>query len=90
MQLPNHATDDYVSAFGKMFADLRAKNGAALRTVSPAERGRRSITELSMNHPTQLAREFLRKRLARARTVARDVASPPTLGRAVTPASAGC
>jgi acyl-CoA thioesterase I len=30
MQLPNHATDDYVSAFGKLFADLAAKNGAAL------------------------------------------------------------
>jgi acyl-CoA thioesterase-1 len=30
MQLPNYATDDYVSAFGKMFADLAARNGAAL------------------------------------------------------------
>jgi acyl-CoA thioesterase I len=30
MQLPNHATDDYVSAFGKMFPDLAAKNDAAL------------------------------------------------------------
>ena len=30
MQLPNYTTDDYVSAFGKMFADLAAKNGAAL------------------------------------------------------------
>jgi acyl-CoA thioesterase-1 len=30
MQLPNHAADDYVSAFGKMFADLAAKNAAAL------------------------------------------------------------
>jgi acyl-CoA thioesterase I len=30
MELPNYATDDYVSAFGKMFADLAAKNGAAL------------------------------------------------------------
>ena len=30
MQLPNYPTDDYVSAFGKMFADLAAKNGAAL------------------------------------------------------------
>src|SRR5215468_4559073 len=29
MQLPNYAADDYVSAFGKMFADV-AKNGAAL------------------------------------------------------------
>jgi acyl-CoA thioesterase-1 len=30
MQLPNYAADDYVSAFGKMFADLAAKNGATL------------------------------------------------------------
>jgi acyl-CoA thioesterase-1 len=30
MQLPDYAADDYVSAFGKMFADLAAKNGAAL------------------------------------------------------------
>jgi acyl-CoA thioesterase-1 len=30
MQLPNFATDDYVSAFGKMFSDLAIKNGAAL------------------------------------------------------------
>ena len=30
MQLPNYAADDYVSAFGKMFVDLAAKNGAAL------------------------------------------------------------
>src|SRR5438034_6659126 len=30
MQLPNYGADDYVSAFGKMFAELAAKNGAAL------------------------------------------------------------
>jgi acyl-CoA thioesterase I len=30
MQLPNYAADDYVSAFGKMFADLAGKNGATL------------------------------------------------------------
>ena len=30
MQLPNYAADDYVSAFGKIFADLAAKNEAAL------------------------------------------------------------
>src|SRR5438876_7126256 len=30
MQLPNYAADDYVSAFGKMFGELAAKNGAAL------------------------------------------------------------
>ena len=30
MQLPNYGADDYVSAFGKIFADLAAKNGAAL------------------------------------------------------------
>ena len=30
MQLPNYGTDDYVSAFGKMFTDLATKNNAAL------------------------------------------------------------
>ena len=30
MQLPNYAADDYVSAFGKMFADLATRNNAAL------------------------------------------------------------
>src|SRR5262245_52422581 len=30
MQLPGYAADDYVFAFGKMFADLAAKNEAAL------------------------------------------------------------
>src|SRR6058998_3872865 len=30
MQLPNYAADDYVSAFGKIFGELAAKNGAAL------------------------------------------------------------
>jgi acyl-CoA thioesterase-1 len=30
MRLPNYGADDYVSAFGKMFADLAAKNSAAI------------------------------------------------------------
>ena len=30
MQLPNYAADDYVFAFGKMFAELAAKNGVSL------------------------------------------------------------
>jgi acyl-CoA thioesterase-1 len=30
MQLPDYSGDDYVSAFGKTFAELAAKNGAAL------------------------------------------------------------
>ncbi|HJW39430.1 MAG TPA: arylesterase [Candidatus Udaeobacter sp.] len=30
MQLPNYGADDYVSAFGRVFAELAAKNGAAL------------------------------------------------------------
>src|SRR5438552_379800 len=30
MQLPGYTADDYVSAFGKMFGDLAAKNGATL------------------------------------------------------------
>lgn len=30
MQLPNHGADDYISAFGRMFTDLAAKNRATL------------------------------------------------------------
>ena len=30
MQLPSYAADDYISSFGKMFADLAAKNGSTL------------------------------------------------------------
>jgi acyl-CoA thioesterase I len=30
MQLPNYASDDYISSFGKMFGDLAAKNGSTL------------------------------------------------------------
>jgi acyl-CoA thioesterase I len=30
MQMPNYAADDYVSAFGKMFADLATRNNATL------------------------------------------------------------
>ena len=30
MQLPNYAADDYVSDFGRMFADLAARNNGAL------------------------------------------------------------
>ncbi len=30
MQLPNYGTDDYVSAFGKMFGNLASRNNAAL------------------------------------------------------------
>lgn len=30
MQLPNYTADDYVSAFGRMFADLATRNNAAL------------------------------------------------------------
>src|SRR6266567_422702 len=30
MQQPNYATDDYVAAFGKMFAELASKNGTLL------------------------------------------------------------
>ena len=30
MQVPGYTDDDYVSAFGQMYADLAAKNGAAL------------------------------------------------------------
>src|ERR1041385_7827535 len=38
IQLPNYSTDDYVSAFGTMFADLAAKNQAEWRRANNRER----------------------------------------------------
>ncbi len=69
MQLPNYVgADDYVSAFGKMFTELAAKNGPA-RAVSSGGRGRRSITELARRHSSKRrwAKSFGRERLARSR-----------------------
>ncbi len=47
MQLPGHAADDYVSAFGKMFTDLAEKKWSGVGAVFTRRRGRQSLIEFS-------------------------------------------
>ncbi len=87
MQLPGYAADDYVSAFGKMFADLAAKNGAAvvpylLQDVA----GNPSLNSSDGIHPNAAGQKILAENVWRVLgPVARKVATgrggspePPT------------
>jgi acyl-CoA thioesterase-1 len=75
MQLPDYAGDDYVSAFGKMFADLSAKNGAAL--VPYLLEGVAGDPSLSMPdgiHPNAAGQRVLAENLWRVlEPIARDL-----------------
>src|SRR5881396_3413397 len=77
MQLPNYTTDDYVSAFGKMFADLAAKDGAALvpyllRSVA----GDPSLNLSDGIHPNAAGQKILAETVWQVlEPVAREVAS---------------
>src|SRR5438132_1495983 len=77
MQLPNYTTDDYVSAFGKMFADLAAKDGAALVPYLL----RRVAGDPSLNlsdgiHPNAAGQKIVAETVWRVlEPVAREVAS---------------
>ena len=76
MQLPGYTGDDYVSAFGQMFADLAAKNGAALVPYllegvagDPSLKGPDSI------HPNAVGQKILAENVWRVlEPVAREVA----------------
>ena len=56
IQLPGYAGDDYVAAFGQMFADLAAKNRAAFGTLFTRRRGRKSFVEFSGRHSSECRR----------------------------------
>jgi len=77
MQLPNYTTDDYVTAFGKMFADLAAKNDAALipyllQTVA----GDPSLNLSDGIHPNAAGQKLLAETVWHVlEPVAREVAS---------------
>ena len=77
MQLPNYATDDYVSAFGKMFADLAAKNAAALVPyLLQSVAGDPSLNLSDGIHPNADGQRVLAENVWRVlEPVARDVAS---------------
>src|SRR2546430_137754 len=77
MQLPNYTTDDYVTAFGKMFADLSAKNGAALVPyLLQSVAGHPSLNLSDGIHPNAAGQKILAETVWRVlEPVAREVAS---------------
>ena len=77
MQLPNYAAEDYVSAFGKMFGELAAKNGAAL--VSYLLEGVAGDPSLNLPdgiHPNAAGQKILAENVWRVlEPIAREVAT---------------
>jgi len=77
IQLPGYAADDYVSAFGQMFADLASKNRAALvpyflETVA----GNLSLNLADGIHPNAAGQQILAENVWRVlEPVAREVAA---------------
>jgi acyl-CoA thioesterase-1 len=81
IQLPGHAPDDYVSAFGQMFADLAAKNGAALVPyLLQGVAGDPSLNVADGIHPNAAGQKILAENVWRVlEPVAREVAAHPEL-----------
>ena len=77
MQLPGYTSDDYVSAFGQMFADLAAKNGAALVPYLLAGvAGDPSLNGPDGIHPNPAGQKILAETVWRVlEPVAREVAT---------------
>src|SRR6266496_4822497 len=87
MQLPSYAADDYVSAFGQMFADLAAKNRAALVPyLLEGVAGNPSLNSSDGIHPNAAGQKILAENVWRVlEPVARELATgrggspePPT------------
>ena len=76
MQLPGYTADDYVFAFGKMFADLAAKNGAALVPyLLEGVTGNPSLNLSDGIHPNAAGQKILAENVWRVlEPVAREVA----------------
>ena len=78
LQLPNYTADDYVSAFGRMYADLAAKNNAAL--VPYLLEGVGGNPDLNLGdgiHPNAAGQKILAQNVWRIlEPVAREVAGP--------------
>jgi acyl-CoA thioesterase I len=83
MQLPNYAAGDYVAAFGKVFADLAKKNGAALVPyLLDGVAGDPSLNLPDSIHPNAAGQKILAENVWRvlepiAREVAQDRDSSP-------------
>src|SRR5438445_10184790 len=77
MQLPNYAADDYVSAFGKMFAELAAKNNAALVPyLLQGVAGDPSLNSSDSIHPNAAGQKILAENVWRVlEPIARELSS---------------
>jgi len=77
MQLPGYTGDDYVFAFGKMFADLAAKNGAALVPyLLEGVAGNPALNLSDGIHPNAAGQQILAENVWRVlEPVAREVAA---------------
>src|SRR6184192_4322908 len=80
MQLPNYAADDYVSAFGKMFAELAAKNNAALVPyLLQGVAGDPSLNLSDSIHPNAAGQKVLAENVWRVlEPIAREIAVIPS------------
>jgi acyl-CoA thioesterase I len=77
LQIPGHVADDYVSAFGQMFADLAAKNRAALVPyLLEGVAGNPSLNLPDGIHPNAAGQKILAENVWRVlEPVAREVAA---------------
>lgn len=80
MQLPNYAAGDYVAAFGKVFADLAKKNGAALVPyLLDGVAGDPSLNLPDTIHPNAAGQRILAENVWRVlEPIAREVAVIPS------------
>src|SRR6266487_3341775 len=80
MQLPGYTADDYVSAFGNVFADLAAKNGAALVPyLLKGVAGNPSLNLPDGIHPNAAGQKILAENVWRVlEPVARETAAGPS------------
>jgi acyl-CoA thioesterase-1 len=82
MQLPNYAAGNYVAAFGKVFADLAKKNGAALVPyLLDGVAGDPSLNLPDSIHPNAAGQKILAENVWRVlEPIAREVAVIPSAG----------
>src|SRR5262249_43892816 len=77
MQLPNYSADDYVFAFGQVFADVAAKNNAALIPyLLDGVGGDPNLSQADHVHPNAGGQKILADNVWRVlEPIAREVAS---------------
>lgn len=83
MQLPNYWTDDYVSAFGQIYADLAAKNNATLIPyLLEGVGGDPSLNQSDHIHPNSAGQRILADNVWRIlEPIAREVATGQAAAR---------